>query len=183
MDRRQKRTRKAIFDALGELLIKKRFDNITVQEIIDAANIGRSTFYAHFETKDNLLKEMCTDIFEHIFKEELPQESDHDFSGGSADLKAKLIHTLYHLRENKSNLKGIMNGESGELFMRYLKSYLQELFGKYKDDFSSLVPEDFLLNHLSGSFAEAIKWWMVEDTKHCPEDVISFYMTMIGHRK
>lgn len=76
-----------------------------------------------------------------------------------------------------------MNGESGELFMRYLKSYLQELFGKYKSDFSSLVPEDFLLNHLSGSFAEAIKWWMMEDTKHSPEDVISFYMTMIGYRK
>ncbi len=159
---------------------KKRFESITVQEIIDEANIGRSTFYAHFETKDDLLKVMCTDIFQHIFNEELPQEAEHDFSTGIPNLELKLGHVLYHLRESKSNLKGILGGESGELFMRFLKDYLRELFSRYKGDFSPQIPEDFLLHHLSGSFAEAVKWWMTEDTKHSPEEVASFYMEMIG---
>lgn len=92
MDRRQQKTRKAIFDALSELLESKRFENITVQEIIDTANIGRSTFYAHFETKDDLLKSMCTDIFHHIFTSGLPQESDLDYSEGSPNLELKLGH-------------------------------------------------------------------------------------------
>ena len=66
MDRRQKRTRKAIFIAFNDLLSNKAYDKITVQEIISAADIGRTTFYAHFDTKEALLEALCEDLFLHI---------------------------------------------------------------------------------------------------------------------
>ena len=69
MDRRRQKTRKAVFAAFEELVSKKRYAQITVQDIIDRADIGRSTFYAHFETKDSVLDAICTDLFSHIFDE------------------------------------------------------------------------------------------------------------------
>ena len=67
MDRRQRKTREAIFAALMDLLSKRDFGRITVGEIIDRADVGRATFYAHFETKDDLLKALCEELFCHIF--------------------------------------------------------------------------------------------------------------------
>ena len=55
MDRRQKKTRDAIFKAFIDLLSKKHYNQVTVGEIIERADVGRATFYAHFETKDYLL--------------------------------------------------------------------------------------------------------------------------------
>lgn len=180
MDRRQQKTRASIFSAFSNLLQTKRYEHITVQEIIDEADIGRSTFYAHFETKDELLRSMCTDIFHHVFTEELPQEADHDYSAGSKSLELKLGHILYHLKEHRRDLKGILSSESGALFMRYFKEYLQDLFGRYMTDFQAKVPPDYLLNHLVGSFAETVKWWITGKMEYTPEEVAGFYMAVIA---
>lgn len=176
MDRRQQKTRDAIFKALSTLLETKRYSNITVQEIIDEAIIGRSTFYAHFETKDELLKAMCTDIFSHVFSDELISEKTHDFSGGNNGLEAKLTHILHHLKDSEKNITGILSCESGELFMKYFKGYLSEMFSKYLNETNLKVPTDFVLNHLVGSFAETVKWWIDNKMKYTPEEIARYYI-------
>jgi len=179
MDRRQQKTRSAIFKAFSTLLEKKKFSNITVQEIIDEANIGRSTFYAHFETKDELLKAMCTDIFSHVFSDELISEKTHDFSGVNNGLKAKITHILYHLKDSKKDVVGILLCESGELFMRYFKEYLSDMFSKYLHQIKANAPDEFLLNHLVGSFAEAVKWWIKNKMNQTPEELADYFLSVI----
>ena len=77
MDRRQRKTREAIFAAFTGLLATKDFSQITVGEIIELADVGRATFYAHFETKDFLLREFCEELFCHLFDAESDSGHNH----------------------------------------------------------------------------------------------------------
>ncbi len=66
MDARVRRTRDALGDALVELIQEKPFDTITVQDVLDRAGVGRSTFYLHFSNKDDLLMSDADEFFERI---------------------------------------------------------------------------------------------------------------------
>lgn len=173
MDRRQLKTRKAIFKAFRNLLEKKRYDRITVQEIIDEADVGRSTFYSHFETKDLLLNAMCEDMFYHIF-----ENDPCPYVGKDHDLEGELSHTLWHIRDSKTDLSGILLSDSGELFMQYFKEHLYTMFEHHIESFKTDVPKDFLLNHLVGSFAEMVKWWLKENMKTSPETTAKYFIEL-----
>ena len=137
--------------------------------------------HSHFETKDALLREMCTDIFDHIFSHELSSETSHDFSASDHGLQEKITHLLYHLKDNKGNVLGILSGESGELFMRYFKEYLNAMFEQYPESLRQDVPKEFALNHLVGSLAEAVKWWIGTRMKMPPEDVAEYFLKLTGY--
>lgn len=176
LDRRQRKTRAAIFMALQTLLERKSYSAITVQDIIDEADIGRSTFYAHFETKDDLLQNLCLDIFRHVFTDLLPQEED---TLDLRNLELKLGHILYHLKENHVNIRSILSTDGDGLFMEFFKQHLTQLFSRYTALFPQEIPTDFLIHHLAGSFAETVKWWVTQDMAYAPERVAHFYMTVV----
>lgn len=179
MDRRQQKTRQAIFNAFSSLLERKSFSNITVQEIIDEANVGRSTFYAHFETKDSLLKAMCTDIFLHVFSDDLRQESNHDFSRTGRDFEKEITHILYHLQDNQKKLKGLLSCDSGDIFMGYFKEYLDQTFPVFTNEMHYDVPADYLLNHVVCSFSETVRWWITRHEQYTPEQIAVFFVQCV----
>lgn len=175
MDRRQLKTRKAIFRAFCALLEKKRYEHITVQDIIDEADVGRSTFYAHFETKDLLLDAMCSEIFNHVF-----ENDPCPWVGKDSELESLLSHTLWHIRERRNDLAGLLLSDSSEVFMGYFRGHLRTMFQKHIAEFQADVPRDFLLNHLVGSFAEAVKWWLREGLVSSPEETAGYFMRLLG---
>ena len=131
VDRRMKKTKKAIYDALKSLLAKESYSKITVSEIIEEADIGRSTFYAHYETKDDLLKEMCHDIFLHIMDSNLTKEETHNFSGNPLRFRTLITHILYHIKEEDINLKGLLEGENGIYFWQNFRLQSQHFIQTY----------------------------------------------------
>src|SRR6266702_1282500 len=71
-DRRIQKTRKLLHEALGALIREKPYDEIVVKEILDRANVGRSTFYTHFRDKDELLASGIYDMLRTVHASEVP---------------------------------------------------------------------------------------------------------------
>jgi AcrR family transcriptional regulator len=179
MDRRIQKTRKAIFDAFTVMLSRKSYDKITVHDLIEEANIGRSTFYAHFETKDDLLKSMCIDLFEHIFATDLKSEKSHDFSDSQRNAKIMLIHIFYHLLDEAPRLKKIFACESSDLFWQYFRHPFEKLVTDYllpmTNENAFKLPKELLINHIAASFIEIVRWWFHTDLTDSPETVENYF--------
>ena len=183
MDRRQKKTRAAIFQAFTGLLAKKSYNKITVQEIIDAADVGRTTFYAHFETKDDLLKELCSLLFGHIIDSARDASHTHGLIREEEGPESVFCHLLQHLKENDNNILQILSCESADLFLRYFK---EDLSGLIKAQFypdlhtgKNGLPLDFLVNHIAGSFVEMVLWWIRGGMRYEPEELDRYFRAVI----
>lgn len=87
----------------------------------------------------------------------------------------KVFGIILHLKDNRGNVLGILSGESGELFMRYFKEYLVTMFEQYPGSIRQDVPREFALNHLVGSLAEAVKWWIGSKMEMPPEELADYY--------
>ena len=112
MDRRQKKTREAIFTAFTELLAQKNYNQISVQEIIDAADIGRTTFYAHFETKDYLVKDLCEELFGHIIDTAMGLPHGHYHYNCEYASDSVFLHLIHHLQENDRNILELLSSQN-----------------------------------------------------------------------
>ena len=183
MDRRQQKTRAAIFSAFERLLSQKKYSKITIKDIIDEANVGRTTFYEHFETKDALLSEMCSHLFHHIFSREADQENHHDFPLCQGDSRTVVTHILYHLQDGSQSMLRLMTGESSETFLFYFRRYLNEMvlpfLMKGLEQKNTKVPESFLNNHITGSFLNMVQWWVSGGMKQRPEELADYFMAVI----
>lgn len=183
MDRRQQKTRAAIFAAFSALLAEKSYNKITVQEIIDGANVGRTTFYAHFETKDELLKALCEELFGHIISSAEDCTHTHGLYSDKNAPESVFCHLLQHLQEDENNILALLSCESSEVFLRYFKNSLNELiqnqFVNQNRKNNTDIPQDFLVNHISSSFVEMVLWWIKNQTKQTPEELDRYFRAVI----
>ena len=127
-----------------------------MQDIIDTANVGRSTFYAHFETKDELLNAICEEIFDHIFESLHTDDSMH-FKGSKTahyPVNSLIYYGIYESKKNK--ISAFLIDENSELFLRYFKQHLTILFADFSNSANKSIPKAFVTNHYVTSFAETV---------------------------
>ena len=123
-DRRTSRTRATLQQALFSLLEKNDYESITVADICDAANVGRSTFYAHFTGKDDLKRSG----FEHLRKQltAIQKESLAASSDGDGRLRFSLA-LFQHARAHLPLYRALVGGRGGGVSLGAIRSMLADL--------------------------------------------------------
>ena len=118
-DRRVSKTRKALKEALTDLILEKGYEGVTVQDVIDRADVGRSTFYAHFVDKDDLLMAILADL-------DVPGP---DASSWQPDDPAFgwTLELFRHFGSGKRVFKAVASGQSGALARRETTQRLERL--------------------------------------------------------
>lgn len=183
MDRRQRKTREAIFTAFIDLLSKKDVGHITVGEIIDRADVGRATFYSHFPTKDHLLKELCQDLFCHIFDAagDHPLGHRHMFQCDAPD--NVFLHLFQHLLKNDNQILQLLSCRNNELFLPYFKALLRQTAASQLPLFearkSEKLPDDFWVDHITSTFVETVRWWLEHGKQESPETMAEYFFLAV----
>ncbi len=181
MDRRQRKSREAIFCAFTELLERHPIHQITVEQIIQRADVGRATFYAHFETKDTLLKELNRELFCHIFDEIDGNSHRHIFTCDTAS--SPFLHLFQHLQNNDHQILRLLSCPNNELFREAFQTELMGLIRRKYTMFSKgkaeELPDELWIRHVSVTFVEMVNWWLSGGKKETPEQIYRYFLLVL----
>lgn len=177
-DRRVRRTRKALHDALLALMVEKSFDAITVQEIIDRADVGRATFYSHFSDKRDLLDSGFTDL------DRLLAETTTSKVRGRRGILRFSRALFQHTHEHQQLARAVVarRGASPvqdrlhEVLQRAVRADLTDLVARQ----GGPVPVDELtVRYVSGAFVTVIATWLETAPQKNPDEVDIWFHTLV----
>lgn len=183
MDKREEKTLNAIYNGFSEIINVKNYDEITIQDILNKANIGRSTFYLHFKTKDQLLESVSKKIFDHVFSHSLQEEKTHDFSTDKIyNYKHLITHIFYHIKDESSLIKGILNSNGNKIFLNEFKNNLYNLADSYfsnyplkEDKIPLTLKEDILVSN----FIVILEYWINDNFNETPERLTEYFIELM----
>ena len=166
-DRRVSRTRKALKEALTDLILEKGYEAVTVQDVIDRADVGRSTFYAHFIDKDDLLMAILAD-FEVPGPDTSTWKPDDPAFGWTLEL-------FRHFGSGKRLFKAVASSQSAALARRETTQRLEDLARAELQRLRAARKLDpfrveTVVRFLVGTFIGFMDWWMREENEHLPAE-------------
>jgi len=176
-DRRAQRTRKTLQETLIELMSEKAYDAITIQDIADRANIGRTTFYLHFSTKDELFISCHEAMVRQFPIAPLQPLSREEML--SPEAPVGMTSAYKHLEEARPFLYAIFQGKDSLFIMRRIRDWnAQEIETNLRTAFSeaeSTIPLDVLANYLAGAQIALLHWWLEKRRPHTLEDLAEMF--------
>ncbi len=181
-DRRVKRSRQMLRDALQRLILAKGYGEITVQDILDQADVGRSTFYAHFRDKDDLFLSGL-DQFRDTFEANRLLSLAHDAGEDAADLTDFSLAVFRHVEEYRSYAKALLRTEGNALIMGHLRhlimAYARHWIQKREAGSGLGMPAELLAHHMANTLIGLVTWWVNRDFPYTAEQMDGIYNKLV----
>jgi AcrR family transcriptional regulator len=156
-DARAVRTRAALSSALIVLMDGRPFDDISVQQICERAGVGRSTFYAHFQDKDEMYIRHTV-----VFGRKMGEQLGWDPSRNTWRFPIAMMFD--HVRQMRPMIETLMKSRKAEFVMKVWQNNLAEVFEQRvkeeRGDAPMAIPAGILAQQLAGTVFTLLTWWM-----------------------
>lgn len=179
-DRRIQKTRALLHEALGGLIREKPYDEIAVKEILDRANVGRSTFYMHFRDKDELLASGIYDMLQGLHHPELPM------TGRNHERLIRFSLPVFeHIQRHRQLGAAGMGARGRAILHERLQHVLSELIA---DDLEKVrqgrrksagqLPSELIVPYVASTFVLVLNWWVESDSSLGPTEINGLFRAL-----
>ena len=175
-DRRIKRTRRLLRDALMALIVEKGFDAVTIRDITDRADVAYATFFRHYESKEALLGEQI-DLLIKEFEAMGHAAADHPVQA-----EGKLF--FQHVAAHQTLYRSLLDKKSSRAVVSRLKQVIAEHTRPHAEEHYQHLPKpdiplEVSLNHIAASALELVAWWLDNDMPLSPDQMAHIYARLV----
>lgn len=179
IDRRIGKTQEALHTALIDLMRESPYDEILVQQILDRANVGRSTFYAHFRDKDDLLTRGLDRLRPRLVTA-IQEASGARASDRLVAFSLPMVEHAFEARHLyrsllQSNSWGVIRERIAEMFRSVVRDELGSQSRKKKFD----LPADIIIEFAVGTFLSLLSWWLDREVPRPPHEANALYLRLV----
>ena len=175
-DRRAQRTQHNLTHAMVDLIQEKRFDDITVQNVIERANVGRATFYSHFTGKEDLLQSKWEKFLDFCAQQ-------IDWGQVGKDSFIPVLFLFGHLKDVQPFYLGLVRSRKTDSLFKNGTEYLS---GKIAEGLKAnlkrapSIPIPILSNYLATELFALLKWWLDERMPFSPERMDQIFHELVN---
>ena len=178
VDRRSARTSAMLQHALMSLILEKRYEAITIKDICDAADVGRSTFYAHYKNKDDLKRRGL----EHLRSVLVARQRDALAKPGDNRERSLgfSLAMLEHARDHMAHYRALVGGRGATVALGTIRAMLSNLV---RDELATTagnypaegMPRELAVQHVVGAYMAVLTWWLDGGAKLPPQQIDAMF--------
>lgn len=182
-DRRVRRTRRLLHEALVGLILEKGYDRVTVQDVLDRADVGRATFYAHFRDKDDLLVTGGEEVAESLRARmaEFVASQGYGADNGMGVTRVLFEHAAAHRRLYRA----LMGKRGANVIFRHAYQDLSVLFREHFEEALEVrqirprLPVEVTVQFVVSGLLATIAWWIENDAPYTAEEMNAMFQQLM----